>query len=318
MSGIKAVNASAHQRAGALRLLGRKLKRDKYLYFLAIPGMIFFLVFKYIPIWGILIAFQEYSPVRGMLGSPWVGFAHFERFFANDQFWLLFRNTLMINLLNLTLFFPLPILFALLMNELKSVVYKRIVQSIVYLPHFLSWVIIAGLTFILLSMSRGLVNEVLVNMGMEKIQFLNDPDLFWIMLTVQSIWKETGWGTIIFLAAIAGTDPQLYEAAKMDGANRLRQMWHVTLPSIRNVIVVLLILRLGHMMDIGFEQVFLMYNGAVSNVAEVFDTYVYRVGVQQGQFSFSTAVGLFKSAIGFILVVLSNWLAKKFGDEGIY
>lgn len=317
MPGTKVVNAS-HQQAGALRLLGRKLKRDKYLYFLAIPGMIFFLVFKYIPIWGILIAFQEYSPVRGMLGSPWVGFTHFERFFANDQFWLLFRNTLMINLLNLTLFFPLPILFALLMNELKSVVYKRIVQSIVYLPHFLSWVIIAGLTFILLSMSRGLVNEVLVNMGMEKIQFLNDPDLFWIMLTLQSIWKETGWGTIIFLAAIAGTDPQLYEAAKMDGANRLRQMWHVTLPAIRNVIVVLLILRLGHMMDIGFEQVFLMYNGAVSNVAEVFDTYVYRVGVQQGQFSFSTAVGLFKSAIGFILVVLSNWLAKKFGDEGIY
>ncbi|NHN33627.1 ABC transporter permease [Paenibacillus agricola] len=318
MPSIKVVNVSAHQQAGALRLLGRKLKRDKYLYFLAIPGMIFFLIFKYIPIWGILIAFQEYSPVRGMLGSPWVGFAHFERFFANDQFWLLFRNTLMINLLNLTLFFPLPILFALLMNELKSVVYKRIVQSIVYLPHFLSWVIIAGLTFILLSMSRGLVNEVLVNMGMEKIQFLNDPDLFWIMLTVQSIWKETGWGTIIFLAAIAGADPQLYEAAKMDGANRFRQMWHITLPAIRNVIVVLLILRLGHMMDIGFEQVFLMYNGAVSNVAEVFDTYVYRVGVQQGQFSFSTAVGLFKSAIGFTLVVLSNRLAKKFGDEGIY
>ncbi|MFH5185080.1 ABC transporter permease [Paenibacillus sp. TAB 01] len=306
-----------HKKNG-LAHIRKRLLRDKYLYCLAIPGFLFFLIFKYIPIWGVVIAFQNYSPIAGILHSPWIGFDHFQRFFSDPQFGLLFRNTMMINLLSLVFFFPLPIVLALLMNELRSEIYKRIVQSIVYLPHFLSWVIIAGLTFMLLSVSRGFVNEVLVSIGMEKIQFLNDPKLFWIILTVQSIWKECGWGTILFLAAIAGTDPQLYEASRMDGAGRFRQMWHITLPAIRNVIFILLILRLGHMMDVGFEQVFLMYNGAVSNVAEVFDTYVYRLGVQQGQFSFSTAVGLFKSVIGLVLVIGANRLAKRFGEEGIY
>jgi len=310
--------AAGFEKRSRLHQLFKRLKRDKYLYYLAIPGFLFFLIFKYVPIWGVVIAFQDFSPMAGIWNSPWVGFRHFERLFSDPQFWLLFRNTMAINLLSLVFFFPLPIVLSLLMNELRNEVYKRIIQSIVYLPHFLSWVIIAGLTFMLLSVSRGFVNEALAAFGMAKIQFLNDPDLFWILLTAQTIWKEAGWGTIIFLAAIAGTDPQLYEAARMDGAGRLRQMWHITLPAIRNVIFILLILRLGHMMDVGFEQVFLMYNGAVSNVAEVFDTYVYRVGIQQGQFSFSTAVGLFKSAIGLTLVVIANRLAKKFGEEGIY
>ncbi|MDF2959058.1 MAG: sugar transporter ATPase [Paenibacillus sp.] len=309
---------AASEKQSKLSRLIKRLKRDKYLYYLAIPGLVFFLIFKYIPIWGVVIAFQDYSPIAGIMNSPWVGFRHFQRFFSDPQFWLLFRNTMMINMLSLVCFFPLPIVLSLLMNELRSEVYKRIVQSIVYLPHFLSWVIIAGLTFMLLSVSRGFVNEALAALGMAKIQFLNDPNLFWILLTAQTIWKEAGWGTIIFLAAIAGTDPQLYEAARMDGAGRVRQMWHITLPAIRNVIFILLILRLGHMMDVGFEQVFLMYNGAVSNVAEVFDTYVYRVGVQQGQFSFSTAVGLFKSVVGLTLVIIANRLAKRFGEEGIY
>ncbi|MBW7453977.1 ABC transporter permease [Paenibacillus sepulcri] len=309
---------AGYEKRGRLQTFFRRLRRDKYMYYLAIPGLLFFLIFKYIPITGVVIAFQDYSPIAGVWNSPWVGFQHFQRFFSDPQFWILFRNTMMINILSLVFFFPLPILLSLLMNELKNEVFKRIIQSVVYLPHFLSWVIIAGLTFMLLSVSRGFVNEVLMALGMAKIQFLNDPHLLWIILTVQTIWKETGWGTIIFLAAIAGTDPQLYEAARMDGAGKARQMWHVTLPSIRNVIFILLILRLGHMMDIGFEQVYLMYNGAVSNVAEVFDTYVYRLGVQQGQFSFSTAVGLFKSVIGLTLVIAANKLAKKFGEEGVY
>lgn len=294
------------------------LRRDRYLYLLALPGILYFIIFKYVPMWGIVIAFQDYSPYQGVMNSPWVGFEHFIRFFANPDFLMLFRNTMAINLLNLIFFFPLPILLAVLLNEIRVSSYKKIVQSIIYLPHFLSWVIIVGITFLLLSTGDGVINKLLVSFGWEKIDFLTESHYFWGLLTVQSIWKDAGWGTIIFLAAIAGVDPQLYEAAKMDGASRIRQIWHVTLPAIRPVIVILLILRIGHMMDVGFEQVFLMMNGAVSEVADVFDTYVYRLGIKQGQFSFSTAVGLFKSIVGLLLVIGANRLAKKFGEEGVY
>lgn len=306
------------RRMTRLRRLGLDLRRDKYLYLLALPGLLFFLLFKYIPMGGIVISFQNYSPFAGITGSEWVGLEHFQRFFSNPEFMLLFRNTMAINIMNLVLFFPLPIVLSLLLNELRSVLYKRLVQSIVYMPHFLSWVIIAGLTFLLFAKGEGLVNKILVSLGGSRMDVLTNPDLFWIMLTLQSIWKECGWGTILFLAAMAGIDPQVYEAAKIDGANRLRQMWHITLPGIRNVVIILLILRLGHMMDVGFEQVFLMYNGAVSEVAEVFDTYVYRVGIQQAQFSYSTAAGLFKSVVGLTMVVIANWFAKKMGEEGVY
>lgn len=296
----------------------KAVNRNKYLYMLALPGILYFLIFKYLPMWGIFLSFQNYSPFTGMFNSPWVGLDHFTRFFANPDFYILFRNTLAISLLNLTLFFPLPIIISLMLNELRIEGYKRMIQSIIYLPHFLSWVIIFSLTFLMLSQSDGMINKLLVYVGSEKYPFLTNPNIFWMLVTLQSIWKEVGWGTIIFLAAIAGVDPQLYEAAKMDGANRLRQMWHVTLPAMRTVITILLILRLGDVMEVGFEQIFLMYNGAVSHVAEVFDTYVYRVGIQQGQFSYSTAVGLFKSMIGLVLVVIANTLAKRFGEEGVY
>jgi putative aldouronate transport system permease protein len=192
------------------------------------------------------------------------------------------------------------------------------VQTVIYIPHFLSWVLISGLTYLMLSQSEGLVNKILFALGGERIGFLTDSNMFWGLLTAQVMWKEAGWGTIIFLAAIAGVDPQLYEAAVVDGAGRFRKIWHITLPAIRNVIVILFILRLGSVMDVGFEQVYLMMNGAVSSVADVFDTYVYRNGVQQGQFSYSTAIGLFKSIVGIVLVVAANKLAKRFGDEGVY
>ncbi|TBL79116.1 ABC transporter permease [Paenibacillus thalictri] len=294
------------------------IKRDKILYVLMLPGLLFFLIFKYVPLWGIVIAFQDYSPYMGMWASDWVGLDHFTRLFGNLDFFILFRNTMLISLLNLVFFFPVPILLSLLLSELNNMVFRRWVQSIVYLPHFLSWVVVVGVTFLLLSQSSGVVNLALADMGFQKIDFLTNKSLFWIMLTLQNIWKETGWGTIIFLAAIAGIDPQLYEAAKMDGASRLRQIWHITLPAIRSVIIVLFILRIGQIMDVGFEQVFLMMNGAVSEVADVFETYVYRVGIQGGQFSYSTAVGLFKSFVGLFLVVIANQLAKRFGEEGVY
>nr|WP_315899162.1 sugar ABC transporter permease [Paenibacillus cremeus] len=298
--------------------LMKEIIKNRYLYLLALPGLLFFLIFKYVPMVGVVIAFQNYSPFKGVLGSPWVGFDHFVRFFSNPDFMMLFRNTMGINVLNLVLFFPLPIVVAVFLNELRSELYKKMIQTVIYMPHFLSWVIIAGLTFLLFAKGDGLVNKVIEAFGGTKIDVLTNPDSFWLMVTVQSIWKEAGWGTILFLAAIASVDPGLYEAARMDGAGRLRQIWHVTLPAIRSVIVVLLILRLGHMMDVGFEQIFLMYNGAVSQVAEVFDTYVYTVGIKQGQFSYSTAAGLFKSVVGLILVVVSNKLAKKMGEEGVY
>ncbi|MFC0334435.1 ABC transporter permease [Paenibacillus sepulcri] len=294
------------------------LKRDKYLYILALPGVLFFLMFKYVPLWGLSIAFKDYSPYQGILQSPWVGLEHFQRFFSNPDFLNLFRNTLAISFMNLFLFFPLPIVLAILLNELRNQRFKKTIQTIVYMPHFLSWVIIVGITFLLLSQSEGVINELLAAAGFAKIDFLTNPRLFWIILTIQNIWKDAGWGTILFLAAIAGTDPQLYEAAKMDGAGRFRQMWHITLPSIRNVIVILLILRIGHTMDVGFEQVFLMMNGAVSDVSDVFDTYVYRAGIQQGEFSYSTAIGFFKSVTGLILVIAANRFAKRMGEEGVY
>ncbi|MDR6880992.1 sugar ABC transporter permease [Bacillus sp. 3255] len=301
-----------------IRKLIRDVRHNPYLYLLALPGMVFFLFFKYVPMWGVIIAFQDYSPFAGISGSSWVGLEHFRTFFATPDFGTLLRNTLAINLLNLLFFFPLPLLLAIMLNELQSMIYKRLVQTVLYLPHFLSWVIIASLTFTLFAKGEGLVNHLLEAMGRERIGFLTNPDFFWVIVTLQSMWKEAGWGTIVFLAAIAGIDPQIYEAARMDGAGRLRQIWHVTLPALRGVVVILLILRLGDIMDVGFEQIFLMYNGAVSQVAEVFDTYVYRTGIQRGQFSYSMAVGLFKSLIGLILVLISNHIAKRLGQGGIY
>ncbi|MEC0271372.1 ABC transporter permease [Paenibacillus anseongense] len=298
--------------------LRRTIAKDLFLYALVAPGLLYFLIFKYVPMWGVMISFQNYSPFLGFFKSEWVGFEHFARLFSNADFYMLFRNTMAINVLSLVFFFPLPIIVALLLNELQREWFKKSLQSVVYLPHFLSWVVIVGLSLLLLSKEHGVLNQLLELVGWGPIEFLTEPKYFWALLTGQTIWKELGWGTVIFLAAIAGVDPQLYEAAKMDGAGRIRMMWNVTLPSIRNVIIILLILRIGHMMDVGFEQVFLMMNGAVADVAEVFDTYVFRVGIKQGDFSYSTAVGLFKSIVGLVLVIGANKLSKKFGEEGVY
>ncbi|MEF3303174.1 ABC transporter permease subunit [Paenibacillus sp. GYB003] len=294
------------------------LRRDKYLYMLAAPGLLFFVIFKYVPLWGLLIAFKNYSVYLGFRESEWVGIKYFVDFFTNPDFGLLFRNTMAISFLNILFFFPLPIVLALLLNEARSLLFKRIVQTVVYLPHFLSWVIIVGICFLIFSQGTGIVNNLIVESGGKPIAFLTEPNYFWAMLTAQSIWKEAGWGTIIFLAALAGIHPELYEAATVDGANRWKQTIHVTLPGIRSTIVVLLILRLGHVMDVGFEQIYLMMSAPVAHVADVFDTYVYRLGIQNGRFGYATAVGIFKSVVGLVLVVLANRLAKKFGEEGLY
>ncbi|MCZ8511096.1 ABC transporter permease subunit [Paenibacillus filicis] len=285
---------------------------------MAAPGLLFFIIFKYVPLWGLLLAFQNYSPYLGFWNSEWVGLKYFNEFFANPEFLLLFRNTMAISLLNIAFFFPIPIVVALLLNEVRKLAFKKLVQTVIYLPHFLSWVIIVGICFLIFGQGTGIVNQLIRSNGGHSIEFLTNPDLFWGMLTAQSIWKEAGWGTIIFLAALAGINSELYEAAQIDGANRWQQMLNVTIPGIRSTIIVLLILRLGQVMEVGFEQIYLMMSGPVAHVADVFDTYVYRVGIQQGRFSYATVAGLFKSVVGLILVISANSLAKKFGEEGLY
>lgn len=296
----------------------RDIVRDRWLYLMLVPGVLYFLIFKYGPMWGLVIAFQDYKPYFGVLNSEWVGFAHFIRFFSEDQFWILFRNTAMLALYNLTFVFPAPIILALMMNEVRVALFKRTVQTLVYVPHFVSWVVVVGIFYMLLTTEGGIINELIVMMGGEKIPFLLSSDWFRPLITMQTIWKEAGWGTIIYLAALAGVDPQLYEAARIDGAGRWRQMWHITLPGIRSTIVILLILRMGDFLDTSFEQVFLMLNTMNRDVGEVFDTYVYTRGMTQAQYSYSAAVGMFKSVFGLVLVLGANWLAKKFGEEGIY
>ncbi|WP_243767107.1 ABC transporter permease [Paenibacillus agricola] len=296
----------------------QRMLAGRYIYALVLPGFVFFAIFKFLPMWGVLIAFQNYNPFAGISGSEWVGMQHFSNLIQDEHFYILLRNTLVINLMNLCFFFPVPIFLTLMLNEVRHEWFKKINQSIVYLPHFLSWVVVASMTFFMLSVDVGFVNKLLVYLGLDTISFLSEPQYFWGLLTIQNIWKETGWGTVIFLAAVAGVDTQRYEAAVVDGAGRLRQIWHITLPAIRPTIVILLILRLGHMADVGFEQVLLMMNPLVNNVADVFDTYVYYRGIQQGEISLGTAVGLFKGVIGLVLVLCSNYVVKKMGHEGIY
>jgi putative aldouronate transport system permease protein len=290
----------------------------RHMYLLVIPGFLFFTVFKIVPIWGLLLAFKDYSPIDGFAASPWVGLKHFNEMFADEHFYIMLRNTLLINVFGLVFFFPLPILLAIMLNEVRHEIFKRVNQSLIYMPHFLSWVVIASLTFFMLSVDVGLINKITRAVGIEPYSFLNDSKLFWGMVTVQSIWKDAGWGTIIFLAAIAGVNPERYEAAVVDGAGRFKQIWHVTLPAIRPTIVILLILRLGHITDVNFEQVLLMMNPLVRNVADVFDTYVYNNGILRGMYSVGVTVGFFKGLVGLALVMASNYIVKKLGHEGIY
>ena len=298
--------------------LWQRIVRDRWLYVLVLPGVLYFFVFKLLPMFGIIIAFQKYNPYLGFLNSPWVGFKNFSDFFANPDFGRLLGNTLWISLLNIIFYFPAPILLALMLNELRVSWYKRSIQTLVYIPHFLSWVIAYSIFYMMLTTDGGIVNLLIEQLGGEKIAFLSDKGWFRPLVIVQSIWKETGWGTIIFLAALASVDIEQYEAAVVDGAGRLRQLWHITLPSIKGTIIILLILRMGSVLNTGFEQIYLMSNSVNRPVSQVFDTYVYEIGITRGSFSFATAVNLFKSIIGIILVFSTNYIAKRAGEATIF
>lgn len=282
------------------------------------PGLVYFIIFKYLPMGGLVIAFQDYQPFLGITGSEWVGFKHFIRLFTEPTFMMLLRNTLVLFALNIVIFFPLPIIVALMLNELKNRHLKSWIQTIIYIPHFMSWVIIVSITYVFMTLDGGLINEVIASMGFKKISFLTSPEWLRTIYIGQIIWKEIGWSTIIYLAAITVVDPQLYEAAEMDGAARLRKTWHVTLPAIRPVIITLLILKIGSTLDLGFEHMYLLLNSLNREVAEIFDTYIYTAGLKNGQLSFSTTVGMFKGVVGLILVMASNKLAKKMGEDGVY
>ncbi|MBD2847797.1 sugar ABC transporter permease [Paenibacillus sp. IB182496] len=306
------------QHVSTLRRWQRQVRRDRWLYLMLLPGVIYFLIYKYLPMWGVVISFQNYSPGLGLFQSEWVGLKHFERLFSEPTFWMLFRNTILLSVYQLIFFFPIPIVLALMLNELTQQAFKRFVQTVIYIPHFVSWVVIAGISYLFLTPEGGFVNELLGLLGQDKVNFLMSTEWFRTLQVTQVIWKEAGWGTIIFLAALAGVDTQLYEAARIDGANRWRQLWHITLPALRSTIVILFILRMGDIMEQGVEHILLLLNAVNREVGEVFDTYVYTVGLLQGNFSYSAAVGLFKSLVGLILVVAANYLAKKSGEEGVF
>lgn len=296
----------------------RRLQRDKWMYLLLLPGVLYFLIFKYVPMWGVVLAFKNYQPFLGFMKSEWVGLEHFRNFFQNPDFVKLLRNTLLLSLYNLIFFFPAPIILALMLNEIRIALYKKAIQTLIYIPHFISMVIVASISYVFLTTEGGVVNGLLQQYTGHKINFLADPEWFRPIIILQTIWKECGFGTIIFLAALAGVDAEQYEAAIVDGANRWRQLWHITLPAIKSTIIILLILRMGDVLENGFEQIYLMTNALNREVADVFDTYVYLMGITQGAFSYSTAVGLFKSLVGVFLVFTSNYLARRFGQSGIY
>ncbi|MBB6730697.1 ABC transporter permease [Cohnella zeiphila] len=293
-------------------------RRALPVYLMILPGLLYFIVFKYIPMFGVSIAFMDYSPFKGIGGSEWIGWDQFRRLFSEGDFWLLLRNTLVLNLLDALIFFPAPILVALLLNEARVKWFKGAVQTILYAPNFISWVVIVGITLQLFATGSGAINNLLESWGYDRIELMTDPHYFrWVWL-LQNIWQGSGWGAIIFLAALSAVDPALYEAAEMDGASRLRQLRHITLPALSGAIVILFILRMGHIMDLGFEHIFLLQNPMNQNVSEVFETFIYKIGLNQGDYSYSTAVGLFKSVIGLVMVLTVNKLAKRLGQEGVF
>ncbi len=295
-----------------------QIKTNRALYLMLFPGILYFIVFKYIPMGGLVIAFQDYQPFLGILGSPFVGMKHFIRLFTEDTFLMLMKNTLVIFGLDIAFSFPFPIILALMLNELRGAKFKKFVQTVIYLPHFMSWVVVVSIFYVLLTTEGGVFNNIITYFGGEKVSFLTSTDWLRPIYIFQQMWKGAGWGTIVYLAAITNVDEQLYEAADMDGAGKLRKMWHITLPCIRPTIITLFILKIGHVLDMGFEHMFLLMNPMNKEVAQIFDTFVYTAGIQNGQLSYSTAVGLFKGLVGLALVVLANKIARKVGEEGIY
>ncbi len=298
-------------------LVGR-MSRMRYFYLLLLPVAAYFILFHYKPMYGLVIAFKDYKILSGIMQSPFVGLKHFRRLFDSPMFARVLRNTIIISALRVGFGFPAPILFALLLNEISHVRYKKIVQTISYLPHFISWVVLGGIVREMLSPSRGIVNWIIGLFGVEPIYFMAETELFRGVLIITGIWQSVGWGTVVYLAALASIDAAQYEAATIDGANRFQQVRYITIPSIVPVMVVLLLLNLSHILNAGFDQVFNLYSPVVYEVSDIIDTYVYRVGLMGFDYSFATAVGLFKNLVGFALVIVVNFLTRTFTGHGLW
>ncbi|WP_248930896.1 ABC transporter permease [Paenibacillus hamazuiensis] len=292
--------------------------QDWQLYALLLVPMLYFVVFKYIPMYGVTIAFKEFNMFQGIWKSPWAGFDAFREIFKMKDFYKVLRNTFMLNLLDLVISFPAPIILALLLNEVRVKWFKKGAQTVLYLPHFISWVIIGGMVYQLLSTNTGLVNILLKSAGVKAIPFLTEP-AYWVATYVGTgVWQNAGWGTIIYLAALTGINKELYEAAEVDGAGRLRKIWNITLPGIKPTIIILLIINIGHMASIGFERPYVLGNPLVTDVSDVISTFVYKVGIHSARYTIATAIGLFQAVVGLVFLLSSNYISKKITDQGIW
>lgn len=315
------INQKKECSINAARIVYRKsklqtLKRYMPFYIMFAPILIYYLTFSYAPMSGLIMAFTDYNFKDGMFGSPWAGLKHFERFISNGDFWHVLKNTLSISLLRVAFSFPAPIILALMLNEVRHSGYKRFVQTATYLPHFVSWVVVYGILYNFFSI-EGVVNQIREMFGAAPVMYMGLKSWYKGLYVGSAIWKEIGWSAIIYLAALSGVDSQLYEAGAIDGVNRWQRIWHITIPSIRNVISVQFILSFGQVLNVGFEQTLVFYNATVSDVAETLDYYIYRVGLlQANNFSYSTAVGMFRSVLGLILVVITNYIANKIDEDG--
>ena len=298
--------------------LRKRIWAGRYLYLMFLPVFLYYVIFRYGPMLGLSIAFKDFNAFLGFDKSPWVGFKYFEQFFNSIYLWRLVRNTLLINLYDLVFNFPAAIVLALLINELQNRRFKKTVQTITYLPYFISSVVIASMVVQFLSPSSGVINNMIAAMGGDRQYFMVQPEAFRTIYTLMNLWKNIGWNSIIFLAAISGINGELYEACMVDGGGYLRRMWHITLPGIAGTIVVLLIMRLGHVMDAGYETILLLQNNANLETSDVIGTYVYRRGLKGGEYSYGTAVGMFQSVIGFALVIFANWLSRRYSETSLW
>lgn len=299
-----------------LSMSAGKMRTFLPFYLMLIPGAIYFILFKYAPLWGILISFKNYKPIYTFASSEWVGLKYYIQFFNRSDFLRLLRNTCIIGLNNILIYFPMPVILALMIHGLGNNRFTKSVQAIVYIPHFISWVVVVALTNSIFG-DLGIINSVMRSLGMESQGFLYSESWFRPLILMQTIWKECGWGTIIFTAALTAVNADLYEAARMDGAGRLAQLWHVTLPAIKSTIIVMFILRVGRFLDTGFEQIYLMVNSMNRSIGDVFDTFIYEQGILNGRFSYSMAISTFKSVLGMVLVLITDRIAKMVGEDGI-
>nr|WP_235947254.1 ABC transporter permease subunit [Paenibacillus glycinis] len=295
-----------------------QVKRDRVFLLLLAPVLLYYILFKYVPMFGIVISFMDYNLFKGFAGSPWVGLKYYKQFFDNPDALVIIKNTALLGFYKLLFGFPAPIVLALMLNELRGRLFKRFVQSVSYLPYFLSSVVVSSMIVMLLSPSTGWLNHLLQRMGFPAVNFLQESEWFRTIYVGSEVWQQAGWSSIIFLAAMTTIDPQLYEAARMDGAGRLKQIWHVTLPGISTAVVIMFILQVGQVLEIGFEKVFLLSNAATYDTSDIISTYVYRVGILQGAYSYGTAIDLFMGVIGFLLVYASNRISRKFGETSLW